>query len=71
MLGLSSDAVTFESSTFGNLVLIIVLQFLTKIFACGLLVFFNFMSIREISNISTKYVWTDEQMYFFINEYKK
>ncbi len=63
--GLSSEAATYENSTFGNLVLVISLQFLTKVFACGLLCFFNFMALRELSSIISQYIWTSEQLFHF------
>ena len=61
-LGISTEAATFEDSAFGNLVLVIVLQFFTKVFACGLLCFFGIMTLIELDSIISEYVWTDEQM---------
>ncbi len=63
--GLSSEAVTFEDSAFGNLVLVIALQFLTKVFACGLLIFFELRAYMELSDVISRYKWTTEQMYRF------
>eukprot|EP00826_Nyctotherus_ovalis_P045948 TRINITY_DN5135_c0_g1_i5.p1 TRINITY_DN5135_c0_g1~~TRINITY_DN5135_c0_g1_i5.p1 ORF type:complete len:201 (+),score=44.26 TRINITY_DN5135_c0_g1_i5:169-771(+) len=61
-LGISTEAATFEDSAFGNLVLVTVLQFFTKVFACALLCFFDIMTLGELSFIIDEYVWTDEQV---------